>query len=485
MRTPTRTLIVAALASVIAFLGFSRVANGTATIRVLLNETHQTIEGWEVTPKFWETNKTEDRYDASWIPYRDQILDRLVNELGINRVRLEVRSGMENPIDYWRQFETGQIGYREFREHRYEKINDNEDPNTASPTGFQFSQLNWQVEQILIPLRRLVEANGERIYINLCFVDFEGDLEGNLQHALKPDEYAEFINEAFLHLKTKYGIAPDSLEIILEPDNTEHWRGTQIGAAMVKAVQRLRANGFSPEIVAPSTAAASKAPAYFDEMIQVPGVLDVLSTISYHRYDHFLEPPVAKIRDRADQHRLKTAMLEHLTGNAQELHTDLKDANVSAWQMWGIAHKTSKPEGVNANVYYEVNVSDPAHPRVWMTLPTRMLAQYFKFIRRGAIRIGATSNTSSKDPVAFRNPDGTYVLVVKASCGGDMFVLGLPPGSYRICYTSESQTVGSSSRVDLAEPVLVKAGQGLTASMPGKGVITIYQTRSEGSRPKR
>src|SRR2546423_14784937 len=103
MRIPTRTLIVAALASVIAFLGFSRMANRMATIRVFLNEAHQTIDGWEVSTRLWEQNKTEDRYDASWIPYRDQILDRMVNELGINRVRLAIPSGMENPIDYWRQ----------------------------------------------------------------------------------------------------------------------------------------------------------------------------------------------------------------------------------------------------------------------------------------------------------------------------------------------------------------------------------------------
>src|SRR5262245_21307932 len=123
--------------------------------------TYQTIKGWEATARLWETNKEEDRYDASWVGFRDQIFDRLVNELGINRVRLELKSGAENPVDYWTKFEKGEIGYKAYRRHYYEKINDNDLPDRTNPAGFQFSALDYYVEAIVLPLKQRVEANGE------------------------------------------------------------------------------------------------------------------------------------------------------------------------------------------------------------------------------------------------------------------------------------------------------------------------------------
>ena len=65
------------------------------------------MSGWEVTARLWETNKIENRYDPSWEEHRDEIFARLVNELGINRVRIELKSGAENPVDYWALFRDG------------------------------------------------------------------------------------------------------------------------------------------------------------------------------------------------------------------------------------------------------------------------------------------------------------------------------------------------------------------------------------------
>ena len=74
---------------------------GATVVTVNPSETYQVMKGWEVTARFWEQDKRLDRYDPSWLRYRDLILDHLVNELGINRIRIEIRSGAENPVDYW------------------------------------------------------------------------------------------------------------------------------------------------------------------------------------------------------------------------------------------------------------------------------------------------------------------------------------------------------------------------------------------------
>src|SRR5688572_28064822 len=62
-------------------------------INVIPSVQHQTITGWEghVQSGQLECNPT------AFAIYRDPLLDRVVNELGLNRVRLEFRSGMENP----------------------------------------------------------------------------------------------------------------------------------------------------------------------------------------------------------------------------------------------------------------------------------------------------------------------------------------------------------------------------------------------------
>src|SRR6185369_9249025 len=269
----------------IAFGGYTVANPEPAEVVVNPATTYQTMKGWEATARLWETNKEEDRYDASWLDFRDQIFDRLVNELGIDRVRLELKSGAENPVDYWTKFQKGEIGYKEFRRHYYEKINDNDSPDLINPAGFQFSALDYQVEQIILPLTKRVEANGERLFINLNYVDFSQTSEkSTLSHALNPEEYAELIYAAFVHLKEKYNLIPDALEIVLEPDNTDQWRGKQIGEAAVAAVRRLKAAGFSPEIIAPSTAAAQAASSYFDDLTSVAGASALISTLSYHRY---------------------------------------------------------------------------------------------------------------------------------------------------------------------------------------------------------
>jgi hypothetical protein len=163
---------------------------GATVVTVEPSETYQVMKGWEVTARLWEEDKRRDRYDPSWLRYRDLILDHLVNELGINRIRIEIRSGAENPVDYWTSFRQNKIGYKEAKRHRYEKINDNGDPNVANMAGFQFSELDNQVENILLPLKQRIQDNGERLFVNLCYVDFGStELKGDISHARQPEEF--------------------------------------------------------------------------------------------------------------------------------------------------------------------------------------------------------------------------------------------------------------------------------------------------------
>ena len=497
MAVSRRIMAMIGAVALLSAASCSAAGNGPAEITVEPAKTHQVMNGWEATARLWEYNKAGDRYDPSWLPLSDQIFDRLVNELGINRIRLEIKSGAENPIDYWAKFESGAIGYKEFKRHYYEKINDDPDPKRVNRSRIHFSHVDYQVENIVLPLKRRLEAKGEKLFVNFNYVDFgQTELKGNLSHARQPAEYAELIHAAFVHLKSKYGLVPDALEIILEPDNSDHWRGRQIGEAIRSVSARLKESGFSPEIIAPSTAAAGKAPAYIDEMMAVPGVPSLVSTLSYHRYDR-PKPrtvtaiarraralgvsnglvdrlvPVPGIAERARARRLSTAMLEHLEGDAAELHEDLTVGQVSAWQQYSIAMKSSGAAPDDAGDYYVADFADPDAPVITMAKRSRGLAQYFRYVRLGATRIEARSSDDAVKPTAFRNADGTFVVVLASHKAGPMSVRGLPAGRYVVSYTTERETAREL-------PPIVSYGT-IAVTLPAGGFMTIRQ--ETGQKP--
>lgn len=474
-RGPRR--IAAAAASMFALLAIAAVVNCAegpamqhADVTVNPAKTYQTMRGWEVNAQLYEQNKQANRYDPSWLSLRPELLNRLVNEAGVDRIRIEVRSGFENPVDYWKRFEQGAMSYEDAKEYRYQVINDNDDPNAANAAGFQFSELDYRVENILLPMKRLVEANGEKLYVNLCYVDFSRATKhkGNVSHARRPEEYAELILATFIHLRDKYGVVPDAFEMVLEPENSLDWGGTEIGMAMVATDRRLKQQGFAPAYLAPSTSAARNAPGFIDKMMAVPGVPELVKTFSYHRYDGGITASTLhEIDRRAYRSKVETAMLEHLTGDAAELHSDLTDVNVSSWQQFGIAYRDLPNRDQQGGYLFLVDDAKG----IRMSSRTAALAQYFKFIRGGAVRIGALSNNADKKAVAFRNANGTHVVVVQGKRPGTITASGLPAGTYGVRYS----TLAEPSR-DAAD-VTIAAGAPLVGTLPAEGVITFYQRR--------
>jgi hypothetical protein len=432
------------------------------------------MTGWEVTARSYEMDKVGNRFDGSWLDLRDEIIAVLADQAGVNRIRLEVHSGSENPVDYFSRFEKGEITYKEMKKHLYEKINDNTDPAHADPAGFQFSRIDYQVENMLLPLQRRLAARGERLFINLCYVDFGTGQPGNISHAKDPAEYAELIAETFRHLKNRWGVVPDTLEIVLEPENTAEWRGQEIGKGAVAALARLREDGFTPRIILPSTTAAQNAPGYFDEALRVPGVAEHLFSLSYHRYDgRDAAKAFDAIRARASAHGIPAEMLEYTEGTDRDLLEDLTVVNAAGWQLYSIAGPRTpgqqEPPGTSVLVYVERG--GPEGPRVFLSDQGRYLAQYFRYVRMGAQRIGAISTNPAFAPVAFANTDGTEVVVIRAKQDATLRVEGLAPGRYGLSYTTEAEINHTLPPTDLAP------GETLSAAIPAAGVLTIHALR--------
>lgn len=432
-----------------------------STIAVDPRTTYQTIKGWEAVAF------ALDPGNAAYPNFKDTLFNLVVNDVGINRVRLEIRSGVENSNDNWSGYQAGTIDYQTWRSRRYATINDDADPQTINPAGFHFSEMDNAIDRVVNPLRQAMEANGDRLCVNVNYVAFTAQITQGVYIHNDPAEYAEFVLATYLHLQEKYGWVPDLWEVILEPDNVSQWNGKLIGQAIVAAAERLRAAGFEPAFVAPSNTNMTNAVQYFDQMIAVPGVLPVLRELAYHRYGGVSLESLHAIAARGKQYGIGTSMLEWWsTGNGYAtLHDDLKIGNNSAWQQGVLAGAMNSDMSI-----YQIDDSNAAQPRVLLTDKTKFLRQYYKFVRPGAVRIEAASQQATFDPLAFINADGSYVVVVKCSAGGEFSIGGLAAGTYGIKYTTTAEF-----DVDLPDQV-IQSGQAVVAQIPQAGVLTVYGT---------
>lgn len=424
--------------------------HSTVTITLDPGQRFQTIRDWETTAEVFWTPDYE--------PFRQDIYERLVTQIGISRVRLETFSGAENTDQSFEKFRSGEIDMQGWRDRRYTTVNDDADPFHINPAGFDWANLDWRIDNHLLPILAAGKKHGERIDINFCYVAFTKQIKSGVYIHTDPEEYAEFILAAFLHMREKYGIVPDYFEPLLEPDNVKEWTPHSFGVAIAAATRRLKEAGFAPKIVMPSVTNIHNAIPWLKEIEKVPGAMDLANEFSYHRYYGGEIKVLKSVHERAAERGLETAMLEYWGGKGTYdlLHNDLKYAQVSAWQ------------GRTALTQHKIDLSRPKGDQLVLSEDVRYTVQYTHYIRPGAVRIGAGSSADDwADPLAFVNPDGGTVVEVKAEGAGPIAVRGLPEGDYKVSWAVAS---GSGA---LPEAVHVGPDGLLQAKVPGKGVLTI------------
>jgi hypothetical protein len=325
---------------VLLFLAFAWIplhAQQGAVIVLNPRVTFQKMTGWEATVGALGAN-----YPA-FESCKEELFDLAVSDLGINRVRLEIKSGAENPRDGFTERVQGKLTDEQWRCYRYATVNDNDDPFTINWAGFHFTEFDASIEKMVLPIKKRVEARGEKLFLNVNYVAFylqmnEPQCPSGLRYLHdNPEEYAEFVLATCLHMKKKYGLVPDAWEMHLEPDNTPYWRGKTIGEALMAAAKRLEANGFKPAFIAPSPTSMANAVPYFDDMIAIPGVRRYLTEFSYHRYKGVSDENLRQIGERAVRYKINTAMLEHIGSGHEDLYKDITVARNSAWAQFVLA----------------------------------------------------------------------------------------------------------------------------------------------------
>ena len=424
-----------------------------ATITIDTTVRHQTMNGWEATAFIGAANATA-------LPrYRDELLRIAAEDIGVTRIRLEVRSGSENPVDHYalwasRGYPQSDSLYQEWRGNRYATVNDNAD-SSINWSGFHFTDLDWRVEHVVLPLRDAVAATGGRLHINICYVAFTGQIRNGVYIHDDPDEYAEFVLATWLHLQRVYGLVPDTWEVLLEPDNVQQWNGTLLGRAISATAQRLQSWGFTPAFVAPSTTSMANAVTYFDAMIAVPDALRNLVEFSYHRYLGVSRANLDAIAARARQYGLRTSMLEWWFGRAthEVLFEDLRYGLNSAWQDRTLLGMI------------KVDTSDIQRPVMDIDEVTDYNRVYFRHVRPGMTRVETTGETADHRALAFIDQKGAMVVILDCKQTGTVRLMGLAPGEYGVVYSTPGDlfarsgniTVPGTGQCDVVAPVGVMA----------------------------
>ena len=395
---------------------------------------------------------------AGYAQWRDAALDLAAGD-NINRLRVGVRSGFENTRDVFTEFKAGQITAREWACRRYTTVNDNASATDLDMSKFSFGELDTTMTAIVLPLKQRLQARGEALGVTITYVAFWTACGGGEYVHSDPEEYGEFVVAMMTHLRDRFGIVPDTWEVINEPDNTNGiWTAGRLAGAIMAIDRRLKQAGFQVRLVAPSASGAVGSLNYYQSLLATPASA-LIDEIGWHRYDGPAAATVQQLGNLAAARGITTAMTEHMGSDYNDLITDLTVGRASTWEQFTLAYPT-----VDDGAQYYI----PQGSSAITASRTKYLRHYFRHVRRGAMRVDATSTLSSVVPVAFRNPNGQVTVVMKYTTAGTFTVGGLPAGRYGVGFESETASDGTL-------PDIIVGSNGIaTLSLQSRGVVVLF-----------
>lgn len=526
--------------------GSVRPPGGAAVITVNSNSDLQTIVGWSGHVQI-----------GTFSDYWDEIADQAVNDLGLNSLRLEVRSGCLRNDDFHQDFEDGVITVNQERDRRFA-------PHTGA--AFKPAMIDYNIARTVERFRTALAARGEQLHLNLTMTDywtqgrnynvpvsapsgtfaddeaitwasgssqlmgrfnaasstlrvradtpaFSGSAPGSgvtitgstsgvtavttgaaslvyagdYQMRSNPARVADLILACVQHIDANYTWLPDEITIMNEPDDPKaSWSGAQLAANIKAVADALAGAGFGGiPITCPATSNEGNAVSYFNPVWDyLPGSghpnRAKVHRLAYHRYSAQNVLTTQAIAARARAVGVMTGMAEWNQATGDTLHQDLKWGESSVWEQFVTAFQGTNAADKGSYIGIDTANPDPA-AAVFIRNEGRKFQQYMRFVRAGAVRKvtdhsncgtpDATFQFHNYDGLAFLNANGKYVVVVRTRATGDVWIDGLPAGTYGIEYT-----VGTSWHQTMAD-VVIAAGDALTFNVASSTVSfwTIFQ----------
>ncbi|MBM4039389.1 MAG: hypothetical protein FJ290_12825 [Planctomycetes bacterium] len=416
-----------------------------ATVAVDPTVRHQTIIGWGGTANVHGSDAL-----------REQILDVLVNDLGLTGQRLEPPSG--NRAEH----------------RRWEFDNDDADPRHIRWEAFATAALDRRVAAAVAPFRRLVEARGEPYYLYVSPSFFDGGSSGSAPPWLlnSPDEYAEYAIACLLHLKNKHGIVANAWSVCNEAGNNNAFN-PQVVARMIRALgPRLAAEGLPTRIQFSEGVNSGVTWRYIQAVKDDPEVMKHIAMLSYHLYGDRTKRPL--IRDFARERKLPTAQTEFMGTRVDDLYDDLTDGGVSYWEHYVLCgHGNQVPSGCYLAVRHD-GTSLIRYGQYWR------FRQVMHYVRPGAVRIETRCDDTPLRALAFLAGDKATVVLLNTAQGTKpttATVAGLPQGSYGTC-----RAVGNRPYQELGVRNVDASGR-LDVQVPADAVLTLYPHAGANTPP--
>lgn len=413
-----------------------------AIITVDPGTNHQTIQGWDATSQAGQEI-------ADYGTYKADLADRLW-AAGINSFRLHIKPNTEGS--------GGSI------------INDNADPFSINAAGFQWAINNGvdQFADIIDLVKDLAAADGESVYVITNYND-----DGAAYISTNAEEYAELIEATFLHLNSTLGWVPDAIEILNEPDvQGPNWTYSYIANCILACKARIegldlsasgRAAGWYPAFIGPSVSDPANAEAGYAAIKGASATAaSYMTEICFHWYGTLSGGEWTSLQAAAVADGKALSMLEFIGADYILLH-DLLKHDLVRFQQYTAAYGDTD----SGDAYFLVNHT--SHTVIGPSATMKLLQNYFRWVRYGAVRKGSSTNDSNFDGLAFRNTGGNYTVVIKAAASGSGTITGLPAGTYHKNYALAS---GAYDQADSDQTIT--AGQDVTFSISGAGVYTIY-----------
>jgi O-glycosyl hydrolase len=152
---------------------------------------------------------------------------------------------------------------------------------------------------------------------------------------------------------------------------------------------------------------------------------------------------------------------------AQNIYTGLTSANLAAFlYLWGA--NTTGLTGPNSGLVEVEGNTVATSGRLWA------FANYSRFVRPGAVRIGTTTSYADLDVTAFRNSDGSIaVIVLNSAHSRQVATFSLPglSGAHVTPYLTDT-----SHQLSAQSPITVR-NSAFTATLPPRSLVT-YDIRS-------
>jgi len=410
---------------------------GAATVTIRPDTRHQTILGWGATAAGVDLPA----------PLRDQVLDEAVDDLGLTRLRFEPPGGNRASARRW------------------EWDNDNGDPYSIDWKAYDTRAFDWRVEHWIQPFKQRVEARGEpfTLYISPSF--FNGGSSGEAPAWLlnSPGEYAEYALALILRLQEKHGIAATYYSVCNEAGNNNAF-SPQVVAAAIKALgPRLEALRLPTRIEFPECVNAGQSWRYIQFARDDEALWKHVGLVTWHLYGSKAERP--QIRDFAHGRGIPTGQTEFMGTTIDHLYDDLTEGGCSVWEHYvlvGWGNRTASGCYLSANLN---RTSFSRYPHYWQ------FRQVMHYVRPGAVRVGAASDTPAIRPLAFVRDGKTTVVLInreKPHQPRTVTLVGLPSNVYRACCATGGrpyEELGYRS---------AKADEPLSIEVPADGVLTLY-----------